>query len=250
MTTGNIIRYDSRPVLKSPILIEGLPGVGNVGKIAADYMSEKLNARRIARIFSEDLPPQVMVSEESTIEMADNELWLAEDVNGHDLVFLLGDYQGTSQQGQFSLSETAFRMILKHDPAMIITLGGYGTGGIVTEPRIIAAVSDESMKPRLQECGVEFGPREPAGGIVGAAAMLVGLGNMYGIDSVCIMGETSGFFHDSKSARSVIGCVSRLLGFEIDLAGLDEAVAEIDNLNMQAQAAQSQETPEDLSYYG
>jgi len=44
-------------------------------------------------------------------------------------------------------------------------------------------------------------------------------------------------FHDSKSARSVIGCVSRLLGFEIDLAGLDEAVAEIDNL---------QEVPEEV----
>lgn len=250
MTTGNIIIYDSRPILKSPILIEGLPGVGNVGKIAVDYMADKLNAHRIARVYSEDLAPQVMVTEDNTIDMADNELWLAEDVNGHDLVFLRGDYQATSQPGQYTLSETVFRMILKHDPAMIVTLGGYGTGGIVMEPRVIAAVTDISMKPRLEECGIEFNPNEPPGGIVGAAAMLVGFGGMYGIESVCIMGETSGFIQDSKSARNVISCLNRYLGIEMDLSGLDEAIAEIDNINLQAQAINNQGSPEDLSYIG
>lgn len=250
MKTGNIIRYDSRPALKSPILIEGLPGVGNVGKIAVDRMSEKLNARRIARIHSEDLPPQVMVSEDNTFKMASNELWLVEDVNGHDLVFLRGDYQGTSQPGQYTLSETVFRMILEHDPSMIITLGGYGTGGVVMEPRVIATVSDTSFKPRLEECGIIFNPGEPPGGIVGAAAMLIGMGDLYGIDSICMMGETSGFIQDSKSARNVMACINRFLGIEMDLSDMEAEIAEIDNLNRQALAAHSPGSPEDLSYIG
>lgn len=29
------------PKLNSPILIEGLPGIGNVGKIAADFLVEE-----------------------------------------------------------------------------------------------------------------------------------------------------------------------------------------------------------------
>ena len=31
-----------RPQLKDPILVEGLPGVGNVGKLAADHLVEQL----------------------------------------------------------------------------------------------------------------------------------------------------------------------------------------------------------------
>ena len=38
MTT---VRYDLNPDLKRPILIEGLPGLGNVGTIAADFLCEK-----------------------------------------------------------------------------------------------------------------------------------------------------------------------------------------------------------------
>ena len=35
-----------KPVLNKPILIEGLPGIGNVGKIAADFMAGNLNAKK------------------------------------------------------------------------------------------------------------------------------------------------------------------------------------------------------------
>ena len=39
------IKKISRPKLKNPILIEGLPGMGNVGKIAVDFMIENLKTR-------------------------------------------------------------------------------------------------------------------------------------------------------------------------------------------------------------
>ena len=53
---GSIITYDCRPDLHNVIFIEGLPGVGNVGKIAADFISYKLKAERMATIISGDLP--------------------------------------------------------------------------------------------------------------------------------------------------------------------------------------------------
>ena len=53
------IVYDCIPELDKPILIEGLPGVGNVGKIAADFLAEKLNAKRFATVYSDSFPPQV-----------------------------------------------------------------------------------------------------------------------------------------------------------------------------------------------
>jgi proteasome assembly chaperone (PAC2) family protein len=33
-----IINYLQKPDLKDPVLIEGLPGVGNVGKLAAEHL--------------------------------------------------------------------------------------------------------------------------------------------------------------------------------------------------------------------
>ena len=79
------VSYDSRPALRRPVFIEGLPGVGNIGKLAADLMSEQLGATRFARIYSDDLPPQVMIDDDCIAEAACNELWYA-DIGDRDIV--------------------------------------------------------------------------------------------------------------------------------------------------------------------
>jgi len=42
--------------LKDPILVEGLPGVGHVGKLVADHMVEELKAEKIIEIYSPHFP--------------------------------------------------------------------------------------------------------------------------------------------------------------------------------------------------
>ena len=69
-----LIRVVDKVELKDPVLVEGLPGVGNVGKLAADYLKEKIEAKPLATIFSKFFPPQVYVSEEGLIRMVSNEL--------------------------------------------------------------------------------------------------------------------------------------------------------------------------------
>ena len=111
---ANIVTYDYKPTLRKPVLIEGLPGVGNVGKIAADFICEKHNGKRFATILSEDLPQQVVLDDECVAKAIDNELWYA-DINGNDVVFLLGDAQGTTTQGQFNLSKLVMDIVLPYD---------------------------------------------------------------------------------------------------------------------------------------
>ena len=41
---------------KSAVLIEGLPGLGMVGKIATEYLVKQLGARRIAELYSRGIP--------------------------------------------------------------------------------------------------------------------------------------------------------------------------------------------------
>src|SRR5437879_12620377 len=38
--------------LKEPVLIQGLPGLGYVGKVAADYFIEKLKPKKIGELYS------------------------------------------------------------------------------------------------------------------------------------------------------------------------------------------------------
>ena len=65
-----VIRYLERPQLDHPVLIEGLPGVGNVGKLAAEHLIEELKLRKFAELFSKYLPPQVMVGDEGRVANA------------------------------------------------------------------------------------------------------------------------------------------------------------------------------------
>ena len=60
--------------LNNPVFIEALPGIGHVGKLAADHMIDEFNATKFAEIYSPSFPPQVFVGEEGLIENMINEM--------------------------------------------------------------------------------------------------------------------------------------------------------------------------------
>ncbi len=246
---ANIIRFDSHPALQEPYFIEALPGIGNVGKIAGDFLAEAAKAVKFASIYSEDLPPQVIPDENCVIKMASNELWDG-NLGGRDVVFLRGESQGISSEGQFGLAQDVVAILLKLNVKRIITLGGYGTGAMVDEPRVFGAVSDAKLKPELTRYGVTFEPNEPQAGIIGAAGLLVGLGQIYGVDSFCLMGETSGYFIDYKSAKAVVAALVRMFGTDVDLKTLEEKSAQLDELTSKVKEAAGKEQDHDLSYIG
>ncbi len=244
----NTITYDCRPDFHNVIIIEGLPGVGNVGKIAADFISYKLETKRFATILSSDLPPQVFVDNESIAYPASEELWYAKDVNGHDIIFLEGEFQASTPQGQFELNKFIFEKIVKYDPELIITLGGYGLGQVVTEPQVLGVVNDSKLKTRLEKAGVTFKANEPQGGIIGAAAMFLVMADEYDIDAACIMGETSGFIIDHKSAKCVVDVLCKILGIELDTSEMQADIQQVEQINDEVQAL-AEASPEDLSYF-
>ncbi len=244
----NMVSYDDKVELNNVILIVGLPGVGNVGKIAADFIAYKLEAERYATFLSSDLPPQVFIDENDFFYPATNDLWYVKNVNGHDLLMVLGEFQASSPQGQFELCKFIFEKVIKLDPKLVITLGGYGLGQVVANPRVLGVVNDNKLKSRLEKVGVTFVPSEPQGGIVGAAAMFIALANEYDIEATCLMGETSGFLMDHKSGKCVVECLCKLLGIEIDISEMEKDVKQIDLINTEVQAM-GVTKPEDLSYF-
>ncbi len=247
-TMENIVKFDSRPLLKDPVFISALPGIGNVGKIAGDHFSEILKAEKFASIYSMNYPPQVIPDENNVVKMACNELWYARTPKGQDIIFLRGDYQGNSAEGQFILAEDIMEILLSYGTKQIITLGGYGVGHIIKDRHVFGAVTKIELKEGLEKAGVTFNPGEPKLGIVGAAGIFLGLGQINEIDAFCLMGETSGFFADPGSAICILNVLGKLFNVEdLQLKELEEENSKIEDLTSKA-TEQQKSSDTDLGY--
>jgi uncharacterized protein (TIGR00162 family) len=245
--------FYEEPKLKEPILIEGLPGVGNVGKLAAEHLLDQIDAVKFADIYSKHFPPQVVVDDEGVIKLVNNELFYSKgDGVRPDLILLVGDYQGLTPEGQYELSDHVLEIAKKFGVKMIFTLGGYGIGKMVEEPRVLGAATDEELVEQMKEKGVVFSRGEPGSGIVGASGLLLGLGKVYGLKAVCLMGETSGYFVDPKGAESVLKVLADILNVNIDFSDLEDKAEQIDIITSKLKEIESPQEPkrEDLGYIG
>jgi uncharacterized protein (TIGR00162 family) len=250
-----MINFKERPKLENAVLIEGLPGVGNVGKLAAEHLVEELDFIKFAEIFSKFLPPQVIVGEDGTVSLVKHDLYYRKGMDGQrDIVLLTGDYQGLTPEGQYELSIETVKMAKELNVNLIFTLGGYGVIKLIEEPSVLGAVTSIELKKELEELGVVFKKGEPSSGIIGASGLLLGLGHLEGLDGICLMGETSGYFVDPRSARSVLSVLSKYLGFEIDYSSLEKKATQIDEITSRIKEnldeAESTERPDDLRYFG
>ncbi|HEY4704621.1 MAG TPA: proteasome assembly chaperone family protein [Thermoplasmata archaeon] len=248
-----VVRYLERPTLNDPIFIEGLPGIGNVGKLAAEHLRDELKGVKFAEIFSKYFPPQVLVQEDGLVRLVDNEMYYVRREGKRDFVILVGDYQGLTPEGQYELSDRVLKEITGLGVKLAYTLGGYGMGRMVTKPRVLGAATDLDLVKEMEQHGVVFARGEPGAGIVGASGLVLGLGKLYGVRSVCLMGETSGYFVDPKSAQAVLTVLTKALGIELSFTELESKAKQIDQITSKLRDAEAQpETPskEDLGYIG
>jgi len=215
--------------ISAPVLIEGLPGIGHVGKLVAEHLIHELGAQKIAEIESIFFPPQVIIQENGTVRLANNEIYFY-DGEEHRLLFLVGYYQSTSAEGHYLLADTFLSIAGSLGVSWFYTLGGYGVGHLVDVPRVLAAVNDEMLRDPLEAAGAVISPDEPGGGIIGAAGLMLGLGKARGIEGICLMGETSGYLVDPKSAAAVLGILCTLLGLDVNATTLQERGIEMEHM--------------------
>ena len=243
------------PRLKNPVLIEGLPGIGNVGKLAVEHLIENLKAVKFAEIYSKDFPPQVFINLEGTIKLVNNELyyWRAKKENQRDLIFLTGDYQSLSSQGQYELVEKILDIAEELGVKEMFTLGGYGLGQEIEKPSVLCATTDKNLVKKMKKHGAVFRENEPGGGIVGASGLLLGIGKLRGFKGTCFMGETSGYLVDPVSAKAVLKILMKITNLNISLTALEDKAKEIEYIAQQLKQIKlgtSDESSEELKYIG
>lgn len=225
----------AKPRLKAPILVEGLPGIGHVGKLAAQHIVDSGKAKPWLTIHSVDFPPQVAVGDDGVVRLPRAELWtLPAAGKAAPLVVMTGDAQPLTGQGQHELVEAVLDRLAPFGCKELYTLGGYGTGARVDKPDVLAAATDKATVARLRKLGLRLpGEADPGGGIIGASGLFLGLGHLRGLTGACLMGETNGYLVDPKAARAVLGALGKVLGRTFDTAGLEDTASELDRITAQ-----------------
>ena len=242
--------------LTEPIFIEALPGIGHVGKLVAEHIIHELDAKKFAELYSPSFPPQVFVSEEGLIEPMKNEFYALKGDNGQDYIILVGNTQGLSPEGQHEVCGIILDLIEKYGVKQMFTLGGLGTGQPIEKSKVLGAATTLELAEMLKEHNVTL--RSADGGIIGASGLLLGMGMLRGINGVCLMGETPGYFIDADASKAVLTVLLDILDMELDIAKLEERAEETRKMISKAQQMEREMAErmhiapgeEDLRYIG
>ena len=236
------IRVIERPKLKSPILLEGLPGVGNIGRVAIGYLINELGAKKFADLYSEHFFPFVMLHDNYQIKLLKNEFYYlkSKKKNQRDLILLVGDCQSLSPQGHYEVMEVILDFVQKLGVKEIFTVGGLATGEIEKKPEVLGAVTEKKLLKKYKNYDIDFNAGERVGYIVGAAGLLLGLGHERGIEGISLLGETSGFpiVTDPKAAEVVLDVLTKILNLKVNMSNLEKRIKEMDRFIKKVEALQ------------
>ena len=216
--------------LKKPIFVQGLPGIGNVGRVAAGYLVSELKMKKFAEMYSRHFLPLVLLHNDAVACLLKCELYYHRG-RDRDIVVLTGDSQSVTSDGHYEISEAIVNFIESLGVKEVVTIGGFAEGKEISLPRVIGAVGDKSLIKKYSKFNIDFGKEHQIGTIVGASGLVVGLSSLKGIDALCLMGETVGLpiMTDPKAADAVLHVLVKLLGVKVDLSKLEKTINDMED---------------------
>jgi len=212
----------------NPVLIEGLPGLGLVGKIALRYMIKQLKAKKIAYLYSPHFPYFVLVNKKGNVRLLRGAFYYYKNPNGsNDLILFTGDSQSQTIEGQYEIADRMLDFSEKYNVKTIATIGGYRMEPKEKPKVFIAATSQEILDKALQAGATLSTSGSP---IVGTAGLILGLAKFKKISALCLLGETRGYLPDPLAAKSVLEVLKSTFNFELDLTELNEEIARAETM--------------------
>ena len=212
---------------KQPILVEGLPGIGNVGKIVVDYCVEKLGAKRVGGFFSYDLPNSVFITEGNEVALPSIDVYHA-CIGKQDFLFVSGDAQPIREHASYTLTEELLTLAQSFGCKEVVALGGVGLPDIPKEPQVYITTNDATFAKTFSNVNADaYGVVGP---IVGVSGLLLGLSKQFNVPAVALLGETFGhpMYIGLKEARVVLDILNTKYGFNIDTKDIDEEILRIE----------------------
>jgi uncharacterized protein (TIGR00162 family) len=212
----------------NPILIEGFPGLGLVGKIAIRYLIKQLGAKKFAYLYSPHFPYFVLVNKKGNVRLLRGAFYFWKNKEGkNDLILFTGDSQSQTIEGQYEIADRMLDFSQKHNVKTIATIGGYRMEAKDKPKVFVAATSQDILDKALRAGAAVSSSGSP---IVGTAGLILGLARFKKINALCLLGETRGYLPDPMAARSVLEVLKSTFNFDVDLTGLNEEIAKAETM--------------------
>jgi len=205
-----ILKWLFKPDIKEPILIEGLPGFGNIGRLTARLLVDFCGGKRFLEFYSPYFPDYVVVDSRGVCRPPRYEFYAA-STQDRDLIILTGDTQPSIEDvnAHYELGGKILDIAEQFGCNTIITIGGVPLQNPNRE--VFVAATSSRLTLELTERGALLYSK---GKIMGATGILLGLAKIRGWTGICLLGATSGLRADKEAALSVFRFLLKLLGLE------------------------------------
>ncbi len=192
------IRTLSQPKLVDPVLVVGLPSIGDIGRVAAKLFHEFLKAEPFAELYSPILPDYVFIDKKGICHPPKYEFFVS--AKTPNFIVLKGDSQPALEDipAHYELCSDILDFALDLGCKSIITMDGAPTTN-PTKEIYVAATNKDFVKEYVTKGAVVYKRRR----IIGISGLLLGLAKKRGLNGVCLLGSTSGFTADREAAFRV-----------------------------------------------
>ncbi|MBW2981260.1 PAC2 family protein [Candidatus Woesearchaeota archaeon] len=231
MNGWKIKQIGKKPKLTNVVLIEGLPGIGNVGKVAVDFIIDALKAEKIYELFSYTFPHSVFVNEKNLVELPSIEIYYKK-VKGNDLLLLAGDVQPIDEVSCYEFCEKILDIVDSFKGKEIITLGGVGLQTVPKKPKIYCTGNSKKIVSKYKK-GTDVNEKLHGivGPIVGVSGILLGLAEKRKIPAIAFLAETFGhpMYLGVKGARETLKVLNKKLNLKINIKDMDKEIKDIES---------------------
>jgi len=226
-----IKQFGKKPKLKKPILIEGLPGIGNVGKVTVDFLIDELKAKKLYELFSYTFPHSVFVNEDNLVELPKIEIYYKKLKKGNDLLLLSGDVQPIDEVSCYEFTEKILEILKKYKGEEIITLGGIGLQDVPKKPKIYCTGNKkEIIKKYKKNTKIKSDIYGVVGPIVGVSGLLLGMPDKKEISAISLLAETYGhpMYLGVKGAREILKILNKKINLGVKLEDLEKEIKDLE----------------------
>ncbi len=203
-------------------LIEGFPGVGLVGTLAAGYMVESKNMEQIGYLHSEKLQPLILIHDGKT----QFPIRIYRDKE-KKIVVLLSELIIPSKIVE-EVSEELLRFIKKHKIKEVISLGGIAKPYQEKKnsmPEVQAIISKEELRDRLEKENISL---VPEGLVVGLSGVLVAKTEKENIPAMILLAQSRKNIPDLKASAKLVEKLNKLVDIDISTKDLKEEAEKIE----------------------
>lgn len=219
-----IIKRLKNVQFRNPLMIEGLPGMGNVGKITVDFIVESLKATKVYEISSYAFPNCVFVNEKGLAELPKVEIY-HKNIKGRDLFLVSGDMQPVNEEGCYEFCDKLLDIFQGMKGKEIITLGGIGLEEPPKAPKVYCAGTDKKVVSKFVSDGIK-NAEGVVGPVIGVSGLLIGLARNRGINGVVLLVETLGLpsYLGIKEARELLKILNKQYRLGLNMKELNKEV--------------------------